>query len=80
MVNYFTFADTMAAKSLTTRTRCQRSQRLRGHDKGLADTRKSTRTLSENCKGFSQLLKEQSDEKGTWVCYKPNSNNIKFKN
>ena len=25
-------------------------------------------TLLENFKGFSQVLKEQSSEKGTWVC------------
>ena len=33
-----------------------------------ADTTKTMRTLLENLEGFSPILKEQSGEKGTWVC------------
>ena len=35
-----------------------------------AYTDKTTRTLSENFEGFSQILKEKSGEKSTWVCLK----------
>ena len=32
------------------------------------DMTMTTRTLMENVEGFSQILKEQSGEKSTWVC------------
>ena len=55
-----------------TQTRCQRSQRLRRHGVGVvndyADTTRTTQTLLENFEGFSHILKEQSGEKGIWVC------------
>ena len=41
---------------MTVQTQCHRSQRLRGHGQDYADTLKKF-------EGFSQILKEQSDEK-----------------
>ena len=59
--NFFVFAKKFDSKV------CPRSQRLRRHGVGIvnnnADTDKTTRTLSENFEGFSQILKEQSGEK-----------------
>ena len=43
-----------------------------------ADTDKTTRTLSENFEGFSQILKEQSGKKGIWCVYTFNRNNLKI--
>ena len=65
-------------------TRCKRSQRLRGHShhfvhvvNNCVDMDKTTPTLLENFEGFSQILKEQSDEKKVLGCfYNPNSNNL----
>ena len=45
---------------MTMRTWCRRSQQLCGHDKGCADT-------FGKLEAFSQILKEQLGEKGTWV-------------
>ena len=39
---------------------------------------KTTRTLSENAEGFSQILKEQSGEKGYLDVFTLNSNNLKI--
>ena len=57
-------ADTVLAWSTTTRRLCQRSQLLCRHlVNKYADTDRTTQTLLENFEGFSQILKEQSEEK-----------------
>ena len=45
------------------------------------DKEKTSRTLSENFEGFSQILKEQKGEKGTVLgcVHKSNNNNLKIK-
>ena len=50
------------------------------HSVGIANNcDKTTRTLSENFEGFSQILKEQSGKKKILrFVYKPNSNNLKI--
>ena len=62
----FSFSQKIFAKNV-----CPRRQRLCRQGDGVvndyADTDKTTRTLSKNLEGFSQILKEQSGEKGTGV-------------
>ena len=63
-------------------TRCQHSQRLRGHGVSAVndypDTDKTMRTLLKNFKGFSQILKEQCGEKMYLGVLQPNSNSLKI--
>ena len=52
-------------------TRCSVVIDYAGHSVGIVndypDMYKTTQTLSENFEGFSQILKEQSGKKVTWV-------------
>ena len=97
------YADNMLAQSLTKWTHAEIvidcaaiMSALHGHDVidqadilSAQSVLLTTQTISENFEGFSRFLKEQSGEKGNWVCLywtlytvqcTPNRNNLKYEN